>query len=215
MSGTIIVISGPSAVGKSRVIKELLKYNGNLEFITSYTTRKPRENEEEGRDYYFVSEEEFLHLIEAGKLLEWKKTGYGYYGTPKDSVRDSLHKNNTVILDVDSQGFAAVKKQNFASVNGIYLLPESLAVLREQILARGAKRGINTTQDAEVRFQDALNSIRTAHRYDLVMINEKVPETAKMIVKWMDVLKFRDSREALLKEWYKANDIFTGWERDE
>lgn len=208
MKGNIIVISGPSAVGKSRVIKEVLQTDPNIKYIVSYTTRLPRKDEEEGRDYYFVSEEEFLHLIKTGQMLEWKKTNYGYYGTPGTLVNDYLLKGHTVLLDIDPQGYSYIKKLNISPVYGVYLLPESLPALYHQIVTRGSQRGIKSKQDADLRFQDSLNSISMAGNYDMILINESVLVTAKRIIQLNEILRLQEGSEDLLTQWNKANGLY-------
>lgn len=206
MRASVIVISGPSAVGKSRVIKEVLKCEEKLKFITSYTTRAPRESEEEGRDYCFIKEEEFLYLIEAGEMLEWKKMNSYYYGTPKQDFMDFIDKGYTLLLDIEPQGFDKIKRK-FTSVYGIYLLPESLSVLYDQIISRGIKRGIKNINDADLRFKDSLSSIRMAGIYDLVVINKKVSETAQLIVNWINIVGLQKGREELLADWSRENGL--------
>ena len=129
--GRLFVISGPSGTGKGTVCKELLKDIRN-EFSVSMTTRAPREGEVHGREYYFVSRDEFLANIEAGNFLEHATVFDNLYGTPKDMVISRLDRGYNVILDIDVQGGLQVKKAMPEAIL-IFILPPSLAELRKRL----------------------------------------------------------------------------------
>lgn len=207
MQGNIIVLSGPSAVGKSRVIKELQTMNQEVEFIVSYTTRTPRINEEDGKSYHFVSEDEFEYLVESGQMIEWKKTAFGYYGTPLMPTRDFLLAGIPIVMDLDPQGFQRIKEQQYAFVHGIYLLPESLQILYYRLSARGQERGIKSQTDIDLRYQDAVESIRLACEYDMVLVNEKVLETAEIISQWIKILKLQATKQDIFSNWARSNGL--------
>ena len=154
--GRLFVISGPSGTGKGTVCKELLKDIRN-EFSVSMTTRTPREGEVHGREYYFVSRDEFLANIEAGNFLEHATVFDNLYGTPKDMVISRLDRGYNVILDIDVQGGLQVKKA----------MPEAIL----------------STEDAakvEKRLGQALNEIRLIGEYDYYIVNEDIDEAVDL-----------------------------------
>ena len=132
--GKLYVITGPSGTGKGCICKEILKEIDN-EFSVSMTTRPAREGEVHGKDYYFVSEEEFLANVEKGNFLEHARVFDNLYGTPKDMVMKQLVKGRNIILDIDVQGALQVKKAMPEAIM-IFLLPPSLDELRRRLEGR-------------------------------------------------------------------------------
>lgn len=177
--GKLYVISGPSGTGKGTICAELLKDIGN-EFSVSMTTRDPREGEVHGKDYYFVSREEFLENVEKGNFLEHATVFDNFYGTPKDMVLKRLERGRNVILDIDVQGGLQVKAAMPEAVL-IFLLPPSLTELRRRLEGR-------KTEDAakvEKRLGKALEEIKFIGEYDYYIVNDdldKAVSNAKAIV---------------------------------
>lgn len=170
--GSLFVISGPSGTGKGTLCAELLKDIGN-EFSVSMTTRGPREGEVHGKDYYFVTKEEFVANIEAGNFLEHATVFDNLYGTPKDMVLSRLERGYNVLLDIDVQGGLQVKKAMPEAIL-IFILPPSLAELRNRLEGRG-------TEDAakiEKRLGQALNEIKLIGEYDYYIVNDNIDEAA-------------------------------------
>lgn len=193
--GKLYVITGPSGTGKGSICTEILK-DINNEFSVSMTTRGAREGEVHGKDYYFVTEDEFRDNIEKGNFLEHASVFDHLYGTPRDMVEKQLAKGRNVILDIDVQGALQVKTAMPEAIM-IFLLPPSLGELR----ARLEKRGTEDPEIIEKRLSKALDEIRLIGEYDYYVVNDdleravadvnsimtaearRVPEKVKDIIK--------------------------------
>jgi guanylate kinase len=168
--GLLIVLSGPSGVGKGTVRKELFSQpDTKLQYSISMTTRSPREGETDGIDYFFKSREEFEHLIKADKLLEWAEYVGNYYGTPVDYVEETLQKGKDVFLEIEVQGALQVRKA-FPEGLFIFLMPPSLSELKNRIVTRGTESEdlINN------RMKVAREEIEMMDAYDYVVENDQV-----------------------------------------
>jgi guanylate kinase len=178
----IIIISGPSGVGKSTAVKALLRRRSDLERVITYTTRQPRPGEVNGRDYYFVSQTEFIKKIKAGELLEYAKVHNHYYGTPRSRVEKILKAGRQPVLVVDVQGAASVKsKFNRNRLKLIFILPETKKELRQRIMRRTTSE--NNSHDLRLRLANAEREMRAAEMYDYRIINKTnyLDETIKSI----------------------------------
>ncbi len=173
--GRLFVISGPSGTGKGTICAEILK-DINNEFSVSMTTRAPREGEVHGREYYFVSHEEFVLNIEKGNFLEYATVFDNYYGTPKDMVIKRLEKGRNVILDIDVQGGLQVKSAMPEAVL-IFILPPSLAELRRRLEGRGTE----TSDVVEKRLAKAVNEIRFIGEYDYYVVNDDLGAAVDLV----------------------------------
>ncbi len=165
--GLLIVISAPSGTGKTTLTRMLLKEFPNIEFSISFTTRKPRPGEVNGKDYWFISREEFLKRIEEGDFLEWAEVYGNLYGTSKSQVLKALNEGKDVLLDIDTQGALQVK-ENFPEAVLIFILPPSL----EELERRLRNRGTDPEEVIEKRLKVAREEIKRAKFYDYIVVND-------------------------------------------
>ena len=175
-SPLIIVISAPSGTGKTTIVRELIKNNENLVASVSYTTRKKRANEIDGKDYTFVSSELFVSMVEEKSFLEHAKVFDCFYGTPKKEVEDSLNKGLNVILEIDWQGAMQIKRERPDCLM-LFIIPPS----KEELMFRLRKRATDSDNEIRLRFDEALNDINQYENFDKVFINEDVRSTAQAI----------------------------------
>ncbi len=172
----IIVISGPSGVGKGTVIKELLNLDKRLVRVVTCTTRKPRTGEIDGKDYYFLTPEKFFEKVKNKELVEFAFVHGNYYGTPKDGLEKGLKNNLDVILQIDVQGAKKIKN-NYPDALLIFLLPPSMEVLKKRLSGRGTE----TEEEKENRLKRAKEEIDERVFYDYIVVNDELDATVKEI----------------------------------
>jgi len=183
--GLLFIISGPSGAGKGTICQRL-KEQGSIELSVSMTTRKPRPGEIDGKNYYFVSEEEFIETINRGGFLEYAKVYGNYYGTPKDIVLAQLENNKDVVLEIDIQGALQVK-DSYPKGVFIFILPPSMAELRKRITGRGSE----SEADINLRLGETLKEVAYIDRYDYCVINDEIEEAVQRVT---DIIKAEHSK---------------------
>ena len=176
ITGKLIVISAPSGTGKTTVVKKLLQQSTNLEASVSFTTRKMRENEKEGLDYFFVSEKTFTNMIQNDDFLEHATVFGNFYGTEKKSVSESLKEGVNVILEIDWQGALQIKS-SMPSCVMIFLIPPS----KEVLLARLKNRGTDSDQEIAYRFNQAVLDLEQSNKFDHVLVNDQLDKVVTEI----------------------------------
>jgi len=166
-SGQLIVITGPSGVGKGTLVKSLLKRHDQLTLSISATTRSPRAGETNGKDYFFLSRPEFETLIEAGEFLEWAEYAGNYYGTPRQAVEDKLQQGEQVVLEIEVVGARKIQ-QSFPDATRIFILPPSLPVLEQRL----EQRGKDSPDMIAQRLDHAKKEIAAVEEFDYAIIND-------------------------------------------
>ncbi|MCQ2008905.1 guanylate kinase [Sporolactobacillus sp. STSJ-5] len=174
--GLLVVLSGPSGVGKGTVCKALRKRGTQLKYSISATTRKPREGEIDGVHYFFKTREQFEQMIKQEKLLEWAEYVGNCYGTPVDYVRESLECGEDVILEIEVQGALQVKKK-FPEALFIFLAPPDLDELKNRIVGRGTE----TADLIESRMSVAKSEMELMQNYNYVVENDQVEKACDRI----------------------------------
>ncbi len=165
--GTLFIISAPSGTGKGTIVSEILKSDPNIYFSVSATTRAPREGEKDGVNYFFITREEFLGLIETGGMLEHTEFCGNLYGTPKKAVYDKLDSGRDVLLEIETVGAMNVKAACPEAVS-IFILPPSLYELRRRL----EKRGTDPEEVIARRISEARAEIEKSRLYDFVVMND-------------------------------------------
>lgn len=187
--GLLIVLSGPSGSGKNTVCDMAKEVMPNIWESVSMTSRKPRKGEVDGKDYYFVSEEEFEKNIEEGKMLEHAKFAGNYYGTPRESVQKQLDAGKDVLLVIEIQGALQIKEK-IPQALFVFLLPPSMKELKRRLRMRKTE----TEEKLMERFETAYKEINELSKYNYVIVNDKADEAARKLEAIISAEKCRVDR---------------------
>ena len=180
--GIIVILSSPSGAGKTTLVNEISKKK-NFKISISHTTRKPRLNEINGKDYFFISENEFKDLINKDKFLEYAKVFNHYYGSSKDAVLEKLRNGENVIFDIDWQGTQQIKNQKLNyKILTIFILPPS----RDELYKRLLNRDKNHEKIAMQRMRQFNEDVLHWKDYDLVVINDDLNKCYDKITKFIE-----------------------------
>lgn len=187
--GLLMVVSGPSGVGKGTVCRALQKKNPELTISVSMTTRPPRRGEEEGRSYFFTTRDTFLRLKEEGAFLEWAEVYGDLYGTPRRFLEEQRALGKDVLLEIDTQGARQVK-EGYPEGVFVFLLPPSL----DELQARITKRGTESLDAMTKRLTFALEEMQSLDIYDYVVMNDSVAKAARRISAILEAEKWAVER---------------------
>ncbi len=166
--GRLFVIAAPSGAGKTSLVKALMERNRQLRFSVSYTTRAPRPNEEDGRDYHFVSAERFAAMAARGEFLEHARVFDNHYGTGLQTVRDALARGERLLLEIDWQGARQVRER-LPEARSIFVLPPSLAALEQRL----RQRSTDAESVIQRRLRDSASDIGHWVEFDYVVVNDR------------------------------------------
>lgn len=175
--GVLMILSGPSGSGKDTVLEEMMKVDSNIVMSKSLTTRKPRPGEINGKDYIFVSTEEFEDNIKNNKMLEYVKYGKNYYGTPKDPIDNWMREGKTVILRIEVQGADKIR-DIYPDVISVFLMPPSVKTLHSRLKGRGSE----TDEAIKTRMEIAMNEMVRASDYDYIVVNDRLQDAVLMVL---------------------------------
>lgn len=191
--GLLLVVSAPSAGGKGTILKELFQQDDNLRMSVSATTRAPRPGEEHGKQYYFISREEFQGMVDSGKMLEHAKYVGNCYGTPKGPVDQWREQGYDVVLEIEVQGGAQIKKLAPDCVS-IFITPPSMEVLEKRLRDRG------TEEEAAIRkrLETARQELPQAENYDYVVVNDHLEDAVADLRAIIRAEKLRYARNSQL-----------------
>ena len=171
MAGILFIISAPSGSGKSTLVSELRKQVTGVDFSVSWTTRQPRGSEENSREYYFTTREQFERMVAEGKFLEHAEVFGNYYGTARQSLEEARRVGHDLLLDIDVQGAAQVRKTMPEAVS-IFVLPPTPKVLRTRLRNRSRAEGVVNEAELYRRLSEASKEIENYRDYSYILIND-------------------------------------------
>ncbi len=191
-----VFISGPSGAGKSTIIRKLLESNNNLVLSVSYTTRDPRPGELNGKDYFFVSMEEFEEKIRTGAFLEYARVHDHFYGTSQDWVKEREKSGLDVLFDIDVQGVEQVKKK---APQGcfIFVVPPDMDTLKQRLSLRGTE----TTESMNLRLRNAMKELAYWKNYDYLVVNDDLERAVHEVSAIMVACRCRAENAIKTLEW--------------
>ena len=182
MKSKLVVLAGPSGVGKGTVVRELVRQKPQVFLSVSATTRKPRPEEKHDDNYVFLSDKEFKNEATNGNLLEYAEFAGAWYGTPRKPVEDRLNKNQVVILEIDLQGARQVK-ESMPDAFMIFLKPPSIDELKRRLIERGTEK----PEELELRLKVATSEIEAENEFDAVVINEDVQSAVEQLIRLLNL----------------------------
>ncbi|MBN1820417.1 MAG: guanylate kinase [Prolixibacteraceae bacterium] len=184
--GKLLIFSAPSGAGKTTIVRHLLSLDLNIEFSVSVTSREPRHNEKNGKDYYFLSEKEFIEKIQNKEFLEWEEVYKGiYYGTLISEVENIRSKGKHVIFDVDVAGGLNIKNYYGNEALAVFIQPPSVEELKKRLINRSTE----SRDKINMRIEKAESELAFANRFDVIIVNDNLQkalsESEKLIQKFL------------------------------
>lgn len=176
--GKLVIISAPSGSGKTTLVNYLMDKDLDLEFSVSVTTREPRNNEKNGKHYYFITADEFRKRIRKGDFVEWEEVYRDqYYGTPREEIERIFRKGKNVLFDVDVKGGINLKNIFGHKALSVFIQPPSVGELEKRLVLRGT----DSPEKIRMRVDKALEEIKLACRFDYTVINDRLEQAQKEI----------------------------------
>ena len=197
--GLLLVMSSPSGAGKTTLSRALLASDPNITMSVSVTTRQPREGEEDGKDYFFITKERFAAIRDAGELLEWAEVFGNYYGTPRGAVELALAKGRDMLFDIDWQGTQQLAQAVKDDLVTIFILPPSAEELRDRLV----RRAQDTASIVAKRMAEAPKEISHWPEYEYVIVNETVSDTLEKITAILAAERLRRKRRVGLTDFVR------------
>ena len=174
--GLLYIVSAPSGTGKTTLLKRVMGYFPDIRFSISYTTRSPRPGERNGKDYHFISPQQFQQMVDKGAFAEWAEVLGNRYGTALDPIRESQSQGVDLILDIDSQGARQIKEHCNEGVF-VFILPPSLEVLKHRLKTRK----LDGQEVIRFRVAQARDEMEQARWYDYIIVNDRVEKAAEQL----------------------------------
>lgn len=200
---SIVVISGPSGAGKSTIINKASEHIGSFYFSISTTTRLPRAGEMNGREYFFVTKEEFEADIEEGSFLEYAKVHDNYYGTSLKPVLNALNEGKLVIFDIDVQGHKLVQQKLSKITTSVFITPPSLSELENRL----KNRSLDNEETIMRRLENAKKEIKSIKEYDYIIINDDIQKATKEFISVCNSARLKlndDEIDKIISFWEKS-----------
>lgn len=197
--GLMLVLSSPSGAGKTTLSRRLLASDGNMQLSVSVTTRKPRPGEIDGKDYVFVSDEEFEALRDAEGLLEWAEVFGNRYGTPREPVEEALSKGRDVLFDIDWQGTQQLSERMAEDLVRVFILPPTADDLRKRLIGRAEDK----PSEIAKRMAQASGEISHWAEYDYVLINDDLTQSDAAIASIIQAERLRRFRRSGLSDFVR------------
>ncbi len=177
----LIVISSPSGAGKTSICRKLLEIDEKIKISISDTTRLARQNEVDGKDYNFISNDEFVNKIKKNKYIEYANVFGNYYGSAKSNIKELLNKGHDVLFDIDWQGASQLKKSSFNNIVSIFIVPPTKNEIQKRLNSRATESGDNK-ESIKKRMQLYETEMSHRNEYDYIVINDKFSQCVDEIV---------------------------------
>ncbi len=189
MAGALLIVSGPSGSGKSTLMNAILESMDNVYFSISSTTRQMREGEVEGREYYYISKEEFEYGIDNNHFLEWARVHGNYYGTAIKPIKKALKEGKTVMFDIDVQGHKIIRDKLGDIVTSVFITTSNSKILEERL----RQRQTDTDESIKIRISNAKEEMKRINEYDFLLVNG---DFEKSLVEFTDIVNASQHRVA-------------------
>ena len=194
--GGIYILSSPSGAGKTTLVKKISK-NKNFSVSISHTTRLPRPNEKNGKDYFFVTKDKFNKLAKKNFFIETAKNFNNYYGSPYSNIKKAKKNKNILLFDIDWKGARKIRKNyNSNNILDFFILPPSKNELKKRLI----RRGRDNMNEISLRLSYAINEMKHFNEYKYILINENVHKTVKDIIKIIEYNKLIQKNQMLLNK---------------